>query len=37
MRNSQPLLRSALTAAAAAALPVALAAVPAAAQGRGSR
>ncbi|MCX4878677.1 hypothetical protein [Streptomyces sp. NBC_00847] len=35
MRNSQPLLRSALTAAAAAALPVALAAVPAAAQGAG--
>ncbi|MFF4359906.1 hypothetical protein [Streptomyces sp. NPDC001604] len=35
MRNFQPVVRSALTAAAAAALPLALAAVPAAAQGSG--
>ncbi|WP_030926936.1 hypothetical protein [Streptomyces sp. NRRL S-646] len=35
MRNSQPFVRSALTAAAVAALPLALAAVPAAAQGTG--
>ncbi|MGW2717833.1 hypothetical protein [Streptomyces sp. NPDC001492] len=35
MRNSQPFVRSALTAAAAAALPLVLAAVPAAAQGSG--
>ncbi|MER6418209.1 hypothetical protein [Streptomyces sp. NPDC001137] len=35
MRNSQPVVRSALTAAAATALPLVLAAVPAAAQGSG--